>query len=119
MDEITEKWHALADQPLEAIALRYSEESTNLIGEVLRRGLGETESIQFESASTFADYVVDLRKNEQAWSRRLGDTILQSQELFDSGDSTEAIAMLAKFVSICPWHHFAEIADVQRQNLMP
>jgi hypothetical protein len=118
MDELTERWHALADQPLEAIAFNYNERSIALINEVLRCNLGYTEPVQFDSAAEFAQYAIDLRKNEQAWSRHLGDAIIQAQALIDGENSSEAIAKLTSFISICPWHHFAEIAEIQKQNFI-
>jgi hypothetical protein len=116
MDELSGRWHVFADQSLEVIALNYNEHGIGLINEVLTRNLAHTEATQFESASEFAQYVIDLRKNEQAWSRYLGDTIIRAQALIDAKNSSQAIAVLTNFISICPWHHFTEIAKVQKQN---
>ena len=116
MDELIEKWHSFADQSLDEIAQNFNAEGLTLLDDVLHEILGRTDAAQYDTASAFAKFVVDLRENERAWSRSLVAAIIQAHELFGNGDPHGSESKLFAFVSVCPWRNFVEVADVQRQN---
>lgn len=118
MDELIEKWHAFAGQSRENISAQFSDESKSLFAEVMAKGLGDTSQggEKFASPDEFAQYVLDLRANEKAWSRHLGEVLLKAQEQFNSGHSGDAKETLRSFLATCPWRPFAEIAQTQLEN---
>ncbi|MGH1508635.1 hypothetical protein [Ralstonia solanacearum] len=118
MDELIERWHAFSGQSKEEIAAQFSDESQLLFAEVLTTGLGNTSrgGEKFASADEFAQYVLDLRANEKAWSRHLGEVLLKAQERFDGGYVEDAKETLRRFRAECPWRSFAEIAETQLEN---
>ena len=117
-DALIEKWHAFAGQSKDEIAAQFSDESRLLFAEVLVKCLGDTgrRGAKFASAEEFAQYVLDLRGNEKAWSRQLGGVLLKAQEQFDGGHSEDAKETLRSFRTACPWRFFAEIANTQLEN---
>lgn len=116
MDDLIE--HAFAGQSREDIAAQFSDESQLLFAEVMTKGLGDTSQggEKFASADEFAQYVLDLRGNEKAWSRHLGEVLLKAQEQFDGGHAEDAKETLRNFHAACPWRPFAEIAQTQLDN---
>lgn len=122
MDEATDKlmgnWHDLAEQSVEVIERQFTRRNQMLVRRVLRELLGYTDVDKFQSAVEFAKYVVELRESERAWSRRLGQIILQAQEQQEKGDIMAARKTLEDFEAICPWRTFAGIANTQRQNTL-
>jgi len=112
-DDLIERWHAFAAQSKEAISTQYSDESRALFAEVITQQLGQTSNSneKFASAEEFAQLVADLRSNEKAWSRHLGDVILKAHDQRDAGDMVGAREMLSSFRASCPWRMFAEITD--------
>lgn len=118
-DELIGRWHAFAAQPKEDIAAQFSDTSCSLFAEIVTKSLRETSSgnARFASSDEFAQCVLDLRSNERAWSRYLGDVLLKAQDELDSGRAAQAKAILSNFQAICPWHSFAEIAETQLQNI--
>ncbi len=118
MDELIERWHAFAGQSEEEIAAQFSDESRLLFAEVLTKGLVNTSrgGEKFASANEFAQYVLDLRANERAWSKHLGEVLLEAQERFDGGRAEDAKETLHRFRAACPWRPFAEIAETQLEN---
>jgi hypothetical protein len=117
MDELIEKWHMFAGQPMDVIAGRFDSEGTALVAQVVQECLRQPIAAEFDSAAEFAEYVVDLRGNERAWSRRLGEVILQAQDLLNMGRDSEAKKTLSDFCAECPWRFFAEIASTQLENI--
>lgn len=118
MEELVERWHAFAGQTKEAIAAQFDDASQALLREVVTTCLVDTsvEGDVFASADEFAQCVLDLRKNEKAWSRALGELLLKTREQFDAGLADEAKESLRQFRGDCPWRLFAEIADTQVHN---
>ena len=105
VDELIEKWHTFAGQSRKDIAAQFSDESLSLFAEVMSKGLGDTSQggEKFGSAEEFVQYVLDLRGNEKAWSRHLGEVLLKAQEQFDGGYAADAKETLRSFGLTCPW----------------
>ena len=118
MEERIERWHAFAGQSKEAIAGQFNDANQTLLREVVTTCLVDTtlDDKVFASADEFAQCVLDLRKNEKAWSRALGELLLKTHEQFDAGLADEAKESLRRFRGDCPWRLFAEIADTQIHN---
>ncbi|WP_208508253.1 hypothetical protein [Variovorax paradoxus] len=119
MDELIARWQKLADQPKEEIAAQFNDEARSLFAEFLMNGLGGAgpQGIEWASAEEFAERVLDLRSNEKAWSRHLGDTLLRAQDLSDDGQVERAKQELISFRDTCPWILFADIAATQLENM--
>lgn len=118
IDELIGRWHAFAGQSKDEIAAQFNDESQGLFAEIVTKGLGDSSrgSERFASAEEFAQCVLDLRGNEKAWSRHLGDVLLKAQGQFDSGHVEDAKETLRSFRTACPWGFFAEIAATQLEN---
>lgn len=118
MDELIERWHVFAGQSKEAIAAQFSDESQSLFAGVLIKGLVDTNQGNevFASADEFAQCVLDLRNSERAWSRHLGEVLLETHVQFDDGHVEEARETLRRFRSECPWRLFVDIAETQLEN---
>lgn len=118
MEELIDRWHAFAGQAKEAIAAQFDDASQALLREVVTTCLVDTtlDGDVFASADEFSQCVLDLRKNESAWSRALGELLLKTHEQFDAGFADEAKGSLRRFRGDCPWRLFAEIADTQVHN---
>ncbi|NWK44630.1 hypothetical protein [Ralstonia pickettii] len=116
--ELIERWHVFAGQTKEAIADQFNDASQALLREVVNTCLADTtlDGEVFASADEFAQCVLDLRKNEKAWSRALGELLLKTYEQFDAGLADEAKESLRQFRGDCPWRLFADIADTQVHN---
>lgn len=112
-----ERWHTFAEQSVESIAAQYNDKNIELLTQIVRDGLNESGPLQFDSPGEFAQYVVDIRTNERAWSRRLGNTILRAQDQLASGKTVEARETLSGFSATCPWDFFSEIARTQLENI--
>ena len=119
MDELIERWHKFAGQSKEEIAAQFNDESRSLFAEFFTKGLGDTspQGAKWASAEEFAERVLDLRSNEKAWSRHLGDALLRAQDLADDGQVEKAKQELISFRDTCPWIFFADIAETQLQNM--
>jgi hypothetical protein len=119
MDELIERWHKFAGHSKEEIAAQFNEESRSLFAEIFTKGLGDTcpQGAKWASAEEFAKRVLDLRSNERAWSRHLGESILRAQHLADDGQVEKAKQELTVFRDTCPWIFFADIAEAQLQNM--
>lgn len=117
-DELIERWHAFAGQPKEKIAEQFGDETQLLFAEVMTKCFGDSsqDGEKFNSADEFAGYVLDLRSNEKAWSKHLGEVLLKAQEQFDGGRVEDAKQTLRTFRAACPWRCFSEIALTQLQN---
>jgi len=117
-EQLIEKWHVFAGQSREEIAAQFSDESRVLFAEVVTKVMGDTSrgSGKFVSADEFAQYVLDLRGNERAWSKHLGEVLLKAQEQFDADQIEDAKETLRSFHANCPWRFFAEIAKTQLEN---
>lgn len=119
MDELIERWHNFAAQSKEQIAAQFNDETRSLFAEFFTKGLGDIgpQGAKWASAEEFAERVLDLRSNERAWSRHLGDAILRAQDLVDDGQMEKAKQELTTFRDTCPWIFFAEIAETQLRNM--
>ncbi|TDS70551.1 hypothetical protein EDF71_12926 [Comamonas sp. JUb58] len=119
MDELIERWHQFAGQSKEEIAAQFNEESRSLLAEFFTKGLGETgqQAAKWASAEAFAECVLELRSNEKAWSRHLGNALLQAQDFADDGQVQKAKQALIAFRDTCPWVFFADIAQTQLDNM--
>lgn len=118
IDDLMGRWHDFADQPPPELEKGFSESSRSLVYEVLNQALGATHVESFDTPRQFAAYVLELRSNERAWSRRLGEVILEAQDHLDRGDRLAAEKAFESFESDCPWRVFAEIAKTQRENTL-
>lgn len=118
IDELFGRWHAFAGQSREEIAAQFGDESLLLFAEVLTRCMSDTShgGEPFASADEFAQYVIELRDNEKAWSRHLGEVLLKAQQQFEDGHTEDAREVLRRFRAACPWRGFAEIAGVKLEN---
>lgn len=119
MRELIARWHTFAAQSKEEIAAQFNDESLSLFAEFFTKSFEDTglQGAPWTSADEFAQYVLELRANEKAWSRRLGDTIIRAIDLMEEGRRDDAEQELRNFRDICPWLFFADIAETQLQNL--
>jgi hypothetical protein len=119
MDVLVDRWHKFAGQSKEEIAAQFNDESRSLFAEFVTKGLGETapQGAKWASAEEFAERVLDLRSNEKAWSRHLGDALLRAQDYADDGQVQQAKQELISFRDSCPWIFFADIAETQLENM--
>ena len=114
-EELIARWHSLAGQDKIAIACAFGDESLALLKAMLEQALNNSDDLPATmDADEFAEIVFDLRENERAWSRRLGDTIINADDLDRQGERNKAILSLEEFGRICPWRFFAEIAVVEQ-----
>lgn len=118
MDELIGRWHALAGLSRDQIAAQFNDENLKLFADVVTQGLGDTShgAEKFASADEFAQHVLDLRGNERAWSRHLGEVLLKAQDQFDGGNAEEARKTLQSFRAACPWRCFVEIAETELEK---
>ncbi|MFT3961921.1 hypothetical protein [Propionivibrio sp.] len=117
-DVLIGEWHELADQRPEVIEGRFASDGKALLEQVLSNAMGSTPFWEFSSPSEFAQYVINLRENEKAWSRHLGEVILASQSLLDQGNPDAAEKIFDEFEAKCPWQMFVDIARTQRANTL-
>lgn len=117
MDELMGRWHRLSEQSRESVAAMYNDEGRFLLESLRLQALGEKEPACFASAEEFAEYVVGLRANEKAWSNRLGQVLLQSDELVTQKRPQEAQQVFRDFIEECPWRPFWKIAETQLKNI--
>lgn len=119
MRELIERWHKFAAQSKEEIAAQFNDESRALFADFFTKSFEDTgpQGAPWASAEEFAQYVLELRANEKAWSRHLGDSILRAHDLMEEGRIDDAEQELRKFRDICPWLFFADVAETQLQNL--
>lgn len=119
MHELIERWHKFAGQSKEEIAAQFNDETRALFAEFFTKSFHDTgpKGARWASADEFARYVLELRANERAWSRYLGDTILRAHDLMEEGRLDEARQELRAFQDICPWIFFAGVAETQLQSL--
>lgn len=112
------EWHALTDQEPELIESRFMSDGTVLLERVVSEAMGSSFTGEFSSPSEFAQYVIDLRDNERAWSRQLGNVILAAQSWLDHGNREAAKGVFSEFEANCPWKMFVDIARTQRLNTL-
>jgi len=119
MRELIGRWHQFAAQSKEEIAAQFNDETRSLFAEFFTKSFDDTglQGARWASADEFARYVLELRANERAWSRYLGDTILRAHDLMEEGRLDEAKQELRTFRDICPWLFFAGLAETQLQSL--
>lgn len=118
LDRLIGLWHEMADQRPEAIEARFASDGKVLLKRVLSKVMGDVSSSEFSSPAEFAQYVIDLRENEKAWSRHLGEVILAAQSWLDRGNLKAARAVFDDFEAKCPWKVFVDIAKTQRLNTL-
>jgi len=117
-DLLIGEWHEFADQRPEEIEGRFASDGRELLGRILREAIGGAPVGDFSSSSEFAQYVIDLRANERAWSRHLGDAIVAAQSWLDQGNPEAAEQVFDEFETECPWQMFVDIARIQRLNTL-
>jgi hypothetical protein len=116
LDAIMDQWHALADLLANQnnADAHFNDANMKLVNKIHQLCLADDDLEKFESAVSFAEHVVDLRKNEKAWSRRLGDVMIRAQDLLDSNEKSSARKIFDEFQNQCPWTQFREHAENQR-----
>jgi len=117
-DLLIGEWHEMADQGPEEIEGRFASDGRELLGRILREAMGNPTVGEFSSPSEFAQYVIDLRANERAWSRHLGDIIVAAQSWLDQSNPEAAKQVFDEFEAKCPWKMFVDIARTQRLNTL-
>jgi hypothetical protein len=118
LDELIDRWHAMADLDRHAVEEEFGPEAVALLQAVVRYALGEEDIPYPLDASEFARHVTGLRESERAWSRRLGEAIVQSAEIAEAGNKEEAVSLLDQFISRCPWQTYREMADTHREEFL-
>lgn len=118
LDILIGEWHELTDQSPEMIESRFTSGGKALLERVLVEAMGSASAGEFSSSSEFAQYVADLRANERAWSRHLGDVILAAQNWLNQGSPEAAKKVFDEFEIKCPWRMFVDIVRTQRLNTL-
>lgn len=118
LDSLIGEWHEFAGQQPEVIAGRFASGGKALLERVLGDVMGSALSTEFSSPVEFAQYVIDLRENEKAWSRHLGEVILAAQSWLDQGNPEVARTVFDDFEAKCPWKVFVDIVRTQRLNTL-
>lgn len=114
LDALIGRWHNLADLVAGSNEDHFSDANEALVAEIRLKCLADKDMDKFESSKVFTQYVTELRRNEKAWSRRLGEVILLAQDLVDSGDKIGAGSTFEKFEASCPWVNFVDISKDQK-----
>jgi hypothetical protein len=117
LDILIEQWHALAERAKDNDERHYSKDNRELVAAFRRACLADNGADEFETSKEFCEYVVELRLNEKAWSRQLGEVMLQAQDLIEKGDTDAARTAFDKFQAQCPWVQFIEHAKNQRFSM--
>jgi len=118
LDLLIGEWHRFADQSRETIESQFASDGRELLERVITVAMGEVPTGDFSTSTEFAEYVLDLRDNEKAWSRRLGDVILLAQNCLEANDKEAARNTFDEFELNCPWKMFVDIARTQRLNTL-
>lgn len=86
----------------------------DLMGELVRRidDWGD-----LHRPDEFAKAIHHLREIKRTWSRNLGQLILESEETYRAGKTTEAMEMIDKFLDQCPSSFYREVAENHRYSL--
>ncbi len=121
--EDREKWfgifHSLAEMDRDQLEESFTEDNVHAVSDLVAHFLVGCELPSDLTAAPFADFVYELRENERAWSRQLGETIIAAEDKLQANDMAGAVAILDDYITLCPWAPYRETAETEKENFKP
>jgi hypothetical protein len=116
-DLMIERWHVLADLLSDKNPQHFNAQNLALVRQIHDACLIDSHLDEIKSGEEFINYALDLRRNEKAWSRRLGDVMIRAQDFAEANEKMKATSAFDEFVAECPWAQFIEHAKNQRSAM--